>query len=344
MSSLLPPHSYSPNPDDPAAFENILQRILSIDKTAPVKKIPVYKRFFWAAAAIFLVAAAGTTYFLLNKPVTTVVAKATVKDIAPGREGARLKLSDGRVILVDTAHDGLLASEGSVHIFKKQGKIIYEGSGKETLYNEIITDKGKFTTAELPDGSFVWLNAASSIRYPLQFSGSERKVAMTGQASFLVTHNASMPFRVAVRGQEVEDIGTEFDINAYTDEPYVKTTLISGAASVTTPAHKEVLHPGQQAVVSNGSDAIQMENNVNTDDVIAWRNGRFKFEDADIETVMRQLARWYDINVVYEEPISRDLFHGGTFRNKNLSEVLKVLELNGGVHFELDGRKLIVKP
>jgi ferric-dicitrate binding protein FerR (iron transport regulator) len=167
---------------------------------------------------------------------------------------------------------------------------------------------------------------------------------MTGQVCFQVIHNASKPFRVVARGQTIEDIGTEFDVNAYDDEPAVKTTLISGSASVSTVNHTELLHQGVQAIVMNGESTIKLRNNIDTDLILAWRKGKFKFEEADIQSVMRQLARWYDIDIVYQGKVSSDSFNGGTFRNESLQEVLKVLELNGGVHFKLEGKKVIVLP
>jgi len=309
----------------------------AIRQQAPVRRIRWVRV---AAAAILLFAIAGT-WLIVNHQTPAAVAKA---DIAPGREGSKLKLADGREILVDTAKEGLLAVQGKIQVYKENGKIVYKGVGDELVYNEISTAKGRFSTAILPDGSTVWLNASSSVRYPLQFQGQERKVSMTGEVSFKVVHNAEKPFKVMAAGQTIEDIGTEFDVNAYTDEPAIKTTLIEGSASVKTATNQFILKPGQQAVTNAGTETIAVNNDVNTDNVIAWRNGKFRFEDADLPTVMRQLARWYDVEVVYEAPVPNNPFSGGTFRNENLSEVLKVLELSGGVHFRIEGKKLFVRP
>ena len=330
----------------PENWEGIVDRVLSIDKQTTVKKIGFQQRFRWVAAAIFLLIAAGISYYIAYQSDKKIIAPSLISktDITPGREGAKLTLSNGRVIIVDTAKEGLLASEGRVQIFKENGKIVYKGIGEEVVYNEITTDNGRFSTAVLPDGSFVWLNAASSIRYPLQFKGDERRISMKGQVSFRVVHNPQMPFKVEAAGQVIEDIGTEFDINAYSDEPSIKTTLIEGSASISTATQKQVLKPGQQAATIKGNDAIKITNDINIENVIAWRNGKFKFEDADIYSVMRQVARWYDLSIVYEGTMTNDTFNGGTFRNENLTEVLKVLELNGSVHFKMEGKKLMVRP
>lgn len=294
----------------------------------------------YAAAAVLLFAMA-TTYLLVNKKETAITDAQKV-DVAPGREGSKLKLADGRIILVDTAKEGLLAVQGSMSIFKENGKIVYKGKADELVYNEIISERKQFSTAVLPDGTTVWLNAGSSLRYPLKFTGGERKVAMTGQVSFLVKHDALHPFRVEVSGQTIEDIGTEFDINAYRNEPVVLTTLIEGSASVTKGQKKVILVPGQQAVTNSQKEGIDVLEGINTDNVIAWRIGKFKFDNADMRTVMRQLERWYDVEIVFEGEIPDRPLVGGTFRNEQLSEVLHTLELSGVAHFRIEGTRVYV--
>jgi transmembrane sensor len=313
-------------------------------KVVPVHRVHFLRRIRWAAAAILLFVLGATTIWLINQD-DKISGTALYADVAPGKEGAKLKLSDGRVIMIDSLKDGLIARDGNVLVYKENGQIVYKGEATEqVIYNEIITDRGRQWSAQLPDGSTVWLNAASSLRYPLQFNGKERLVTMTGEASFRVVHNDKQPFRVSVRNQIVEDIGTEFNINAYEDEPAILTTLIEGSASVQLNQQKVLLVQGEQAKVTAGSDNIEKESGIDTDQVIAWRLGKFKFGGADIRSVMRQISRWYDVDVEFQGEFSDDSFVGGTIRNQQLSEVLKTLEVNGGVHFTIEGKKVIVRP
>ncbi len=304
----------------------------------------LWLRYAAAAVIIFM---AGAGWWLWKQDFGQKKTEAImVAGIAPGRDGARLKLSDGTIISIDSLKDGLIATDGEITVYKENGRIIYKGnahSEEKNRMHEIITDRGRQWSAQLPDGSMVWLNAASSLSYPLQFSGKERLVKMTGEAGFRVVHNKQQPFRVLVNGHLVEDIGTEFNINAYDEEPAMLTTLIEGSASVTAGAQKLVLVQGEQAKLNKGATNMQKITGVNIDDVTAWRNGKFRFNGADIKSVMRQIARWYDVEIVYKGNVSDDLFMGGTFRNEQLSEVLKTLELNGDVQFVIEGRKIIVK-
>jgi len=192
----------------------------------------------------------------------------------------------------------------------------------------------------LSDGSKVWINSASSLRYPTAFTGNERKVELTGEAYFEVAHNPAKPFRVASRNQTVEVLGTHFNINAYDDEPAIKTTLLEGKVKVTA-ANNEVrfLQPGQQSALSTGAFTVSA---VETDEAVAWKNGQFMFENDNIQYIMRTLSRWYDVDVEYSGAIPDDTFGGGTSRFKNVSEVLNVLQLTGKVHFKIEGRKIIV--
>ena len=329
----------------------ILQRIeASIDQEeviaiAPVHRVHFLKRIRWVAAAV-LILLVGIAYFSWFYEAAAPDKKILASAIAPGKEGAKLKLSDGRTLLIDSLADGLIAEDGDVKVYKQNGQIVYVGKTDELVYNEIVTDKGRQWSAQLPDGSTVWLNAASSLRYPLQFKGKERMVAMTGEASFNVVHNDQQPFRVQVRDQLVEDIGTEFNINAYNNEAAIVTTVIEGIASVQQGQQKVTVAAGKQASETNGALTVT---EADTDKAIAWRKGLFNFDGADIRTVGRQLERWYNIEVVYEANLPNYQFGGGTYRNNNLQEVLKVLELSG-VKFKLEAgggttvAKLIVLP
>lgn len=321
--------------DFPETFARIHDYVQAHKKDAKlisfVKKPRIWIRY--VAAAVFL-AAIGTTWFLLNNPSKQTPAIAYKGNVAPGRDGARLKLSDGRIIMIDSIKDGVIAMDGKVKILKQNGKIVYQGSTDEIVYNEIVADKGRQSSAILPDGSVVWLNAASSIRYPLHFAENERLVTMTGEVSFSVVHRASQPFRVNVKGQTIEDIGTEFNINAYDDEPVMKTTVVEGAVKT----QNKMLKAGQEAVV-NGAEIKIGSADVNM--AIAWRKGIFSYKHTGITTVMRQFARWYNVEVRYEGAVPNETFTGDMGRNLNLADALDFLK-QMHVHFTIEEDKRIV--
>ncbi|MES2331190.1 MAG: FecR domain-containing protein [Bacteroidota bacterium] len=322
--------------------ERILERIRSGRHTAPVHRIHFIRRFRWVAAAV-LILIAGSLYFLLQpKTGTPIMASVYHNDVAPGKAGAKLKLNDGRIIELDSVKDGVIAMEAGMKVIKKGGEIFYEGkSSNETamIYNELIADKKQRSSATLPDGSIAWVNAASSVRYPVQFTGNERKVTMTGEAAFKVTHNAKQPFRVYVNGQVFEDLGTEFNVNAYGDEAVIRTTVLEGLVQVGTTQ----IAPGKQAQVDkNGS--VKLLTNIETDEVFAWRDGLFNYTDADIEEIMKQAARWYDVEVEFKTKINQQFTIIGLSRDKGLTEFLQALEQAGHVHFEVEGKKVTVRP
>ena len=310
-------------------------------------------RFRWVAAAIFLLLAGGIGLILLNNKVikqyqsARILPKRYKGDAVPGHDGAILKLSNGRIIVVDTAKNGLIAMDGKVAVYKQNGRIVYKGTSDVVVYNEIMTSKGRQWSASLPDGSVAWLNAMSSLRYPLHFTGAERLVTLTGEGRFKVVHNEKMPFRVAVAGQVVEDIGTEFNINAYNDEKFIKTTINQGSVSIRFSSPSAVgigqglrLKAGQQAQIDK-TGVVKVVQEVDTQQVMAWSNGLFSFNGENIESVMRQLARWYAVEVIYEGKVSNTHFAGEISRNQTLAQVLKGLE-SMNVHFRIEEDKRIV--
>ena len=266
-------------------------------------------------------------------------------DISPGGNKATLTLADGSNIVLDDAQNGTLAQQGSSKVIKVGGKLLYDPTNKnskEIVYNTISTPNGGQYQLELPDGSLVWLNATSSIHFPTSFVGKERRVEVTGEAYFEVAKNRDMPFIVNVNGAEVQVLGTHFNINAYSDEDNVKTTLLEGSVKFVSGANINMLRPGQQSQLT--SDGLtKVVSNVDVDEVVAWKNGMFDFENAGIETVMRQLSRWYDVEIEYKGKMD-DLFIAEMHRNIKLSDALKALELTGKVRFEILGKKIIVMP
>ena len=259
---------------------------------------------------------------------------------------AILTLSDGSTIILDDAKNGQVAQQGGTQIAKlANGQLVYnalDGKPAEVVFNTLTTPRGGQFKLTLPDGSEVWLNASSSIKYPTAFIGNERKVEISGEAYFEIVHNAAKPFKVSVNGMEVKVLGTHFNINAYNDEASVKTTLLEGSISLTKADAATTLKPGQQAQLGNGGN-IKVIDNVDIDQVVAWKNGYFSFNRADLQTVMRQIARWYDVDISYEGKIPERQFGGKIDRNSNASEVLKILE-ESKVHFRIEEKKIIVTP
>jgi len=319
-----------------------------IGSQSPGKVIPFYKKKEFirkiAVAAIFFIVAASIL-FIYNprKQSHVVIAQNILKeDIAPGHNGAILHLSNGKTIALDSTGDGVIAQQGGLKIVKKDGKLSYIGKSDKVVYNDIVTARGQQWELELPDGTKVWLNAASSIHYPLSFKGKERLVKITGEAYFEVVHNSAQPFKVQVGNVQIEDIGTTFNVNAYSDEPLTKTTLVDGSVKVSTGNNTKLLTPGQQAITQE-NNSIQIKKNVNVEEVISWKNGQIRFENEDLQTIMRQISRWYNVDITYQDNIPNKIFNGGISRKSNLSELLKILEFEG-VHFTQKGRNIIVNP
>jgi ferric-dicitrate binding protein FerR (iron transport regulator) len=306
----------------------------------------------YAAAAVVLMAVASVWVFNHNsktntKPNGNNNTIAVQKDIPPGEIKAVLTLADGSKIYLDSAGNGKLADQAGITISNENGQLVYKQNGTATnaaQYNTLTTAKGETFVAQLADGTLAWLNAGSSIRYPVAFTGSERVVEITGEVYFEVKHDATKPFHVKANGMDIQVLGTHFNVNDYNDEASIKTTLIEGSLKVSAGDKIKILKPRQQAQVFNSANeaAIRVISDVNTDEVIAWKNGLFNFNGADIPTALRQLARWYNIEVVYEGEIPKDKFMGEVGRDLTLSQALKILE-RAGLQFKVDGRKLIVK-
>lgn len=305
------------------------------------------------AASIALLLGTGLFYFTKPKEQPIQVAEKPL-EIAPGGNRGVLTLSNGKqIVLADISAKDTIAKEGKqeeVTIkMNANGVITYViNPNAETpkvaanLFNTLSTPTGGQYNIVLADGTKVFLNAVSSIKYPTQFNGNQRVVELEGEAYFEVAKDRSKPFIVKSGNQAIEVLGTHFNVHAYDNEAVVKTTLLEGSVAVTHKNQKAILKPGQQSNVSDNFNKIAIRE-VDTEAAIAWKNGRFKFDNADLKTVMRQLERWYGIKVEYRGDVSQVTFNGGTFRNKNLSEVLKVLELSN-IKFKVEGKTIIVDP
>ncbi|WP_207514085.1 FecR family protein [Longitalea luteola] len=345
----------------------------------PPAAAPMIKRIWFQiamAAAIVVLAFIPVYYFSIRTPTEKIVQTnqlpaPAVNDAMPGSNKATLTLADGTVIDLDKAANGTIATVGKTIVKKKEdGSLAYQHAhaslpnDHSPAYNMLSTPKGGQYFLELPDGSKVWLNAASSIRYPTAFTGKERLVELTGEAYFDIKKNHAKPFRVhfsssstGARGREglIEVLGTQFNVNAYEDERTIRTTLLEGKVRQwVMPADKQmpdvknavVLNPGQQAQLSNtalGKGHIRVIDDVDLEEAIAWKNGLFYFNNVDIQAIMRQLARWYKVQVVFKGRIPARRFAGQVSRNSNLSQVLKILELSK-IHFTIEGTTVTVLP
>lgn len=337
----------------PELLQRLEQRIpLIFAAPAPkgiIRSIVGNKWVRYAAALIVLVGLAIGAQQLFNKEKTPDTKPLTEADllqqIEPGRDGAILTLVDGSQLLIDSMGNGLLTTQNGKQLLLRNGQLVYDGN-IETIgdvgYNTMSTPKGRQFKLVLPDGTKVWLNAASSIRYPIAFTGDTREVEITGEAYFEVAHQKMKPFRVQMHdGSQVEVLGTHFNINAYDNEASINTTLLEGSVRVIGRNGNMLLKPGQQAQ-SRPSGNITLQNQVNIEQVMAWKNGLFDFQDARLEEVMRQLERWYDIEVTYESGIPDLEFYGKMGKDLSLETVLNGLK-KSNVKFRMEeGRKLVV--
>jgi ferric-dicitrate binding protein FerR (iron transport regulator) len=317
------------------------------ETTAP--KTPItwgYKKYWYAAAAVLLMAFLTSVYFLKtpSKKVSSAIStQKSVNDVMPGGNKAMLQLADGTLVTLSDSLSGFQASQQNVKLVIKNGEISYasKGTSQENLFNKVITPRGGQYKLRLNDGTQIWLNAASSIRYPVSFVGNTRVVELTGEAYFDVAHDPQHPFIVKLSGnKQVRAIGTSFNINAYGDDNNDVATLIRGSIKVESGNNERLLVPGQQAKFL-ADDKLLLSNQVDVDEIVAWKNGQFVFNALTVKSIMVQLARWYELEVVYSGKISQETFSGIVSRNSNLSEVLKIMEA-GGLRFKIDGKIIYV--
>jgi ferric-dicitrate binding protein FerR (iron transport regulator) len=333
-----PPEELAPG------FKDRLERRLDVqDKTIP------FRRKWWsyagaAAAAVLVFFVAGHLLLTPPKKQLPIAEQPVKKDIPAGRQGAILTLSNGRQIVLDSAANGVLTRDAGVQVIRRGGELSYGGNADEVLYNKVVTPRGRKWQLTLSDGTKVWLNAASSVRYPLSFVGRERLVEVSGETYFEVAPDKNRPFRINIAGKgKIEVLGTHLNVNAYDDEDAIRTTLLEGSIKVIRGGSSSLLSPGQQAVLFNGKEDIKVINDANIDEVMAWRKGRFIFSDMDLKTIMRQLTRWYDVDVVYEGKVPEIRVGGIIHNDVYLSTVMEFLGENG-VHYQIEGKKIIIMP
>ncbi len=329
-----------------------MSSILAEDKSRGIPR----KTLFFRIAAVFLsVALISSLYYFFNtatvRPVIhkeVVTAPIPVKDIEPGGNKAILTLGDGSIITLDSSSNGTLGSQGNMDVIKlADGRLQYKKDAqnaavKQVMYNNISTPRGGQYAVELADGTKVWLNASSSIRFPTEFSDSVREVTITGEVYFEVAHHSSKPFKVKVHDTSIRVIGTHFNVMAYDNESTENTTLLQGSLVVASGTNSRLLIPGNQVRFSKKGE-MDFIKNADTDEAVAWRGGKFLFNGADMYSIMRQVERWYDVEVSYEGNVGLH-FSGELNRYANVSELLRKLELTNEVHFKLEKGKIIVQP
>ncbi|MDP9080600.1 MAG: DUF4974 domain-containing protein [Bacteroidota bacterium] len=309
------------------------------------------RRWFQIAAALLVFGTAALAIF--NKNISNQTTKKRAADqetaaIVPGSNKAILTLAGGKTIVLKNAANGLLAQTGAGNVLKtKNGQILYNAANKTDVaanqddINTLSTPRGGTYQVVLSDGTKVWLNAASSISYPVAFTGKERHVTLTGEAYFEVAKNKDMPFYVSTNNVQIRVLGTHFNIAAYGDDNEVTTTLLEGAVQVTKNNAHSMLQPGQKAIIKNNSDNIDVSE-ANIEDAMAWKNGYFIFDDDDITGIMKKISRWYDVSVSYKGDVSDQKFGGTFYRSKSITELLQYLGKIGKVHFTIEGRRIIV--
>lgn len=380
-SNELPPELIQT--DEKAAV--ILNRILSDNKKginlAPVadtdithqeanvkiKKSVSYSWIKYAAVILLLVTISVSFFAEKNKQKGPALASTPQKDILlndikAGGTKATLKLADGTIIILDTAMNGFISQEGNASVLKqKDGELIYNASNKvegPTVYNTLTTPSGGIFQLRLPDGTKVWLNAASSIKYPTAFAGNERRVEVSGEAYFEVSHNPEKPFSVNISNRAiVEVLGTHFNVNSYDEEKEMKVTLLEGKIGFSPAgsaefvnAQRKILKTGQQGRLlnsllgrANGNELINVSNNIDLEEVMAWTKGEFRFKNMPIDYLLRQAARWYDVKIEYRIDPSDITLTGVITRKDNIDKFLEVITATRKVQFVAEGRKIIVE-
>jgi transmembrane sensor len=290
----------------------------------------------WATAAC----AIGVAVFLLYKPEKPE--QLLAYDIQAGGNKATLVLGDGKTVALEQLASGTLREQDGVKINQQDGTIVFDPQTSATnIYNTVVTPKGGQYKVILPDGSKVFLNSASTLRFPAVFSGDQREVTLAGEAYFEIAKRADKPFSVKLKHGEIKVLGTHFNVKAYDEEPVIKATLLEGAVKVISESAGEVLKPGQQAVITESNLKVE---EVNADATIAWTDGIFEFNGTDVKEVMQQLGRWYNVDIEYEQEITGKTFTGQLPKTVNASKVLKIIEQTGGVHFKITNQKIIVRP
>ncbi len=317
-------------PADDAALTRVFEK-LTLSERRKSTRPQLLPLFFKTAAAVLLIVALFATYSYFRPSDHGPMS--VKNDAAPGGNRATLTLADGRTIDLSESQTGIVVGEDITYL---DGSSVVNGRQQATNEKQLTltlrTPKGGTYQVTLPDGTKAWLNSASTLTYPSRFNENERVVQLEGEAYFEVRPAANAPFRVVSTGQTVEVLGTNFNVNAYPDEHTVRTTLINGAVRVVTDQNATVLKPGQQSEAGAAGLAVA---NVDIETIVDWKSGDFVFADESLESIMRKVARWYDVEVVYQDKLPNEGYSAQISRNRNLSEVLHILELSGGLSYTI---------
>lgn len=329
-----------------ASADAMFVEITALHRVVPMRRKLVSRRWWAVAAAVALLI--GTGVYLSSRQSGTITPPQLVtNDAAPGREGAVLTLANGQQVVLDSLGNAVVAVQNGTQLIVQNGQLIYDPATDATgepAYNIITTPRGRQFSVVLPDGSKAWMNAASSLRYPVAFNGNTRTVEVTGEAYFEVAKQADRPFFVKVAGgPEIQVLGTSFNINAYPDELAIHTTLLTGSVRVIARegAQPVVLKPGQEAKLIRNTGKMET-GQADEEQAMAWKNGNFYFDGADMKEIMREMARWYDLEVVFGQ-VPEKRFSGTIPRNVNASQVFKILESTNNVHFKIEGNRVTVE-
>jgi transmembrane sensor len=362
-------HDLEQNHMHPAMHEERKKAVYAaiLGKAVPRQISSFHLRRMWlpaaAAVLVLVVGIAGYIRWFSKTPSEAHAGQvAAVKkiDIKPGHEGAILMLANGQQVILDSAANGIIAKEGNSQVSKKNGQLVYEAAAGNAalVYHTIFTPRGRQFSLLLEDGTRVWLNAESSIRFPAAFSGSERRVEIKGEAYFEVAASRSkktggrIPFLVEASGMLVEVLGTRFNVNAYGDDRSIKTTLLEGKVKLSHPfvssdRHNSsrgtetlILKPGEQAQLKG--DGMELVPGIDPEQVIAWKNGLFHFDNEELSAILKQLQRWYDFDLAYETPVDRH-YSGVMKRQQDIGQVLSKIEIAGGVRFRIQDKKVLVR-
>ncbi|SHN16499.1 FecR family protein [Chitinophaga sp. CF418] len=348
--------------DDPETLERFLEESWHADLAAPdidyeqayqqIRPVRQPRRALItlkrvAVAAAFVLVAGAAYWIMARRQVGSrsgLAEQASPAVIAPGGNKAVLTLADGSVVTLDSTGKQVIR-QGGIAIQQQNGQLSYgnQPTDGSVHYNKLTTPRGGQFRVVLPDGTRVWLNSASMLRYPTAFTGKDRVVELDGQGYFEVAANARQPFKVKVHSMEVQVLGTDFDIMAYRDETSINTTLLTGSIQVKEGSNEQLLRPGQQAVMNNEDHQLTVRT-ADIRKVTAWKNGLFVFNNMALPAILREVARWYDVDIVYTTSPGTELYGGGIGRNLQLADILALLEGNGYDHFRVEGRKVIVLP
>lgn len=339
------------------AWQKLLNKGIPVQTWYPRSSVN-NRRWYYAAAVLILIILGGG-YFWLNRerPVKDIVTSAKQQpmqnDVSPLTRKATLTLADGTVVVLDSAQSGVLAMEGTTSITKNtDGQIVYHaaGSAQSVRYNTLSVPRGgNVVHITMSDGTEVWLNAASTLRYPVAFAGGERKVEISGEAYFEVAHNDAAPFKVSKGEMEISVLGTHFNVNAYGEEEDIKVTLLEGSIKVMNSnsaigsRQSAILKPGEQALL-NTTGRVKVQKEFDQEAVMAWKNGLFYFDNTPIEVIIRQIERWYDVAIIYDSALETVAFNGQISRYNNASEVLEMLEMAEAIRFRIEDKKIYLTP